>query len=83
MERNRLVWQIIDICLEMICLGLNQGIVGNVSVCYQGGMLIIFIGILYEKLMEDKIVFIDVDGQYEQGKLFFSEWCFYQVVYQM
>lgn len=40
-------------------------------------------GIFYEKLIELYIVFIDVDGQYEQGKLFFSEWCFYMVVYQM
>ena len=46
--------------------GLNQGTAGNVSVRYQGGMLITPTGIPYEKLTEDKIVFIDADGQHEQ-----------------
>lgn len=36
MERNRLARQIIDTCLEMTRLGLNQGTAGNVSVRYQG-----------------------------------------------
>ena len=67
MERNRLARQIIDTCLEMTRLGLNQGTAGNVSVRYQGGMLITPTGIPYEKLTEDKIVFIDADGQHEQG----------------
>ncbi len=58
MERNRLARQIIDTCLEMTRLGLNQGTAGNVSVRYQGGMLITPTGIPYEKLTEDKIVFI-------------------------
>lgn len=44
-------------------------------------MLITFIGILYEKLMELYIVFIDGNGKYEEGKFFLSEWCFYMVVY--
>lgn len=35
MERNRLARQIIDTCLEMTRLGLNQGTAGNVSVRYQ------------------------------------------------
>lgn len=44
-------------------------------------MLIMFIGILYEKLMELYIVFIDGNGKYEEGKFFLSEWCFYMAVY--
>ena len=39
-------------------------------------------GIPYEKLTEDKIVFIDADGQHEQGKLPSSEWRFHQAAYQ-
>lgn len=31
MERNKLARQIIDTCLEMTRLGLNQGTAGNVS----------------------------------------------------
>lgn len=76
MERNRLARQIIDTCLEMTRLGLNQGTAGNVSVRYQGGMLITPTGIPYEKLTESHIVFIDADGQHEQGKLPSSEWRF-------
>ena len=60
MERNRLARQIIDTCLEMTRLGLNQGTAGNVSVRYQGGMLITPTGIPYEKLTEAHIVYIDV-----------------------
>lgn len=48
MERNRLARQIIDTCLEMTRLGLNQGTAGNVSVRYQGGMLITPTGSLRE-----------------------------------
>ena len=57
MERNKLARQIIDTCLEMTRLGLNQGTAGNVSVRYQDGMLITPTGIPYEKLTESHIVF--------------------------
>ncbi|EHC83178.1 L-fuculose phosphate aldolase [Salmonella enterica subsp. enterica serovar Senftenberg str. A4-543] len=95
MERNRLARQIIDTCLEMTRLGLNQGTAGNVSVRYQGGLLITPTGIHfrkaspspptgipYEKLTESHIVFIDADGQHEQGKLPSSEWRFHMAAYQ-
>ncbi len=36
MERNKLARQIIDTCLEMTRLGLNQGTAGNVSVRLSG-----------------------------------------------
>ncbi len=62
--------------------GVKSGTAGNVSVRYQGGMLITPTGIPYEKLTEDKIVFIDADGQHEQGKLPSSEWRFHQAAYQ-
>lgn len=82
MERNTLARQIIDTCLEMTRLGLNQGTAGNVSVRYQGGMLITPTGIPYEKLTESHIVYIDADGQHEQGKLPSSEWRFHMTAYQ-
>lgn len=76
MERNKLARQIIDTCLEMTRLGLNQGTAGNVSVRYQDGMLITPTGIPYEKLTESHIVFIDGNGKHEEGKLPSSEWRF-------
>ena len=77
MERNKLARQIIDTCLEMTRLGLNQGTAGNVSVRYQDGMLITPTGIPYEKLTESHIVFIDGNGKHEEGKLPSSEWRFH------
>lgn len=66
----------------MTRLGLNQGTAGNVSVRYQGGMLITPTGIPYDKLTESHIVFIDAEGQHEQGKLPSSEWRFHMAAYQ-
>ncbi len=57
MERNRLARQIIDTCLGNDPPRVKSGTAGNVSVRYQGGMLITPTGIPYEKLTEDKIVF--------------------------
>lgn len=40
MERTRLSREIIETCLEMTRLGLNQGTAGNVSTRFENGMLI-------------------------------------------
>ncbi|MBH8308966.1 class II aldolase/adducin family protein, partial [Acinetobacter baumannii] len=60
----------------------KQGTAGNVSVRYQGGMLISPTGIPYEKLTENKNVVIDNNGKHGQGKLHYSEWRFHQAAYQ-
>ncbi len=82
MNRNELSRKIIDTCLEMTRLGLNQGTAGNVSVRYKGGMLITPTGTPYEKLTEDSIVYVDSNGHFEAGKLPSSEWHFHLAVYQ-
>ncbi|CAK7193021.1 L-fuculose phosphate aldolase [Commensalibacter sp. Nvir] len=82
MERKLLSKKIIDVCLEMTRLGLNQGTAGNVSVRYNDGMLITPTGTPYENLTESQIVFIDKDGNYEAGKVPSSEWRFHRAVYQ-
>lgn len=81
MERDALARQIIDTCLEMTRLGLNQGTAGNVSVRFGDGMLITPTGIPYEKLTESHIVYIDAAGKHEEGKLPSSEWRFHQAAY--
>lgn len=45
-------------------------------------MLITPTGIPYEKLTEAHIVYIDAEGQHEQGKLPSSEWRFHLAAYQ-
>lgn len=81
MEREKLARDIINTCLAMTSLGLNQGTAGNVSARFNGGMLITPSGIPYEKLTEDHIVYIDADSQHEAGKIPSSEWRFHQAVY--
>ncbi len=83
MNRQILSRKIIDTCLEMTRLGLNQGTAGNVSVRYGNGMLITPTGTPYEKLNEDNIVYVDKDGHFEVGKLPSSEWLFHLAVYQV
>lgn len=82
MERTRLSREIIETCLEMTRLGLNQGTAGNVSARYQDGMLITPSGIPYERMTEQMIVYVDNDGKYEKGKLPSSEWRFHLAAYQ-
>ena len=82
MKRSQLSQDIIDTCLKMTKLGLNQGTAGNVSVRYCSGMLITPTGIPYEKLTESHIVYIDADGRHEENKLPSSEWRFHLAAYQ-
>ncbi|MCE0492414.1 L-fuculose-phosphate aldolase [Vibrio salinus] len=82
MNRELLSKQIIHTCLEMTRLGLNQGTAGNVSVRYQSGMLITPTGIPYEQLTTEKIVYVDGEGKYEEGKLPSSEWGFHLAIYK-
>lgn len=81
MNREQLSKEIINCCLEMTRLGLNQGTAGNVSVRYKDGMLITPTGIAYEKLTTNHIVYVDNQGHYEAGKLPSSEWSFHLAVY--
>ncbi|GLO63359.1 L-fuculose phosphate aldolase [Vibrio sp. MACH09] len=82
MNRKQLSQEIIDTCLEMTRLGLNQGTAGNISVRYDDGMLITPTGIQYEQLTPDHIVYVDAEGNFEQGKLPSSEWAFHLACYQ-
>lgn len=81
-NRKELSRKIIDTCLEMARLGLNQGTAGNISVRNENGMLITPSGIPYEKMTEDDIVYVDENGTFEVGKVPSSEWQFHLAVYQ-
>ncbi|WP_439287725.1 L-fuculose-phosphate aldolase [Lonepinella sp. BR2904] len=82
MNRKQISRQIIDTCLAMTRMGLNQGTAGNVSVRYQDGMLITPTGTPYEEMTEDSIVYVDKNGKHEDGKLPSSEWQFHLAVYE-
>jgi len=82
MNRACLAQEIIESCLEMSRLGLNQGTSGNISVRYQDGMLITPSGVAYHKLTPEQIVFVNYDGQAEPNKVPSSEWLFHLACYQ-
>lgn len=81
MNRLELAQKIIDTCLEMTRLGLNQGTAGNVSVRYRDGMLITPTGKPYHLMRPEDIVYVSDNGKHEEGKLPSSEWQFHLAVY--
>jgi L-fuculose-phosphate aldolase len=82
MNRETLSQQIIDTCLEMTYLGLNQGTSGNVSVRYKNGMLITPSGTPYNKLTPSMIVYVDYEGKAELDKVPSSEWHFHLTCFE-
>ncbi|PSW20801.1 L-fuculose-phosphate aldolase [Photobacterium sanctipauli] len=82
MNRDQLAQDIINTCIEMNKLGLNQGTAGNVSARYKEGMLITPSGIPYEKLVPEQIVYVTNEGQFESDKIPSSEWLFHLAYYK-
>lgn len=69
---------IIDACLKMNALGINQGSAGNISVRVDGGLLITPSGMAYDALTPDDMVFMEADGSVPPGqKNPSSEWRFH------
>lgn len=69
---------IIDACLKMNALGINQGSAGNISVRVDGGLLITPSGMAYDTLSPDDIVFMAADGAVPAGQRTpSSEWRFH------
>ncbi|MDX7993121.1 L-fuculose-phosphate aldolase [Xenorhabdus littoralis] len=82
MNREKIAQEIIDTCLKMNALGLNQGTSGNISARYQDGFLITPSSVLYEKLTPEQIVYVSNEGQYDADKVPSSEWLFHLSCYQ-
>src|SRR5947209_5147897 len=53
---------IIDACLRMNALGINQGTSGNISLRHGDGMLITPSSVPYEAMTREQIVFMRLDG---------------------
>ncbi|WP_065546799.1 L-fuculose-phosphate aldolase [Vibrio scophthalmi] len=83
MLRKNLSEKIIESCLEMVRLGLNQGTAGNISVRYNDGMLITPSGVPYDKLTVDHIVYVSNEHEFEEGKIPSSEWLFHLICYEV
>ncbi len=68
---------IIETCLGMNRLGVNQGMAGNVSARLGDGLLITPSGVPYDAMKPADIVFLDADGQPHGERNPSSEWRFH------
>ncbi len=73
---------IIDTCLRMNALGINQGTSGNVSGRTPEGFLITPSGIPYEQTAPKQIVAMDLEGGYHGDWLPSSEWRMHLDIYK-
>ncbi len=69
---------IIDACLRMNTLGINQGTSGNISLRHEDGMLITPTGTPYEAMQPGQIVFMTLDGLFDASQRPSSEWRFHR-----
>lgn len=72
---------VIDACLRMNALGINQGTSGNVSQRVADGCLLTASGIAYERMQPEHVVEMDLDGGYHGAWLPSSEWRMHQDLY--
>jgi len=68
---------IIDACLRMSQLGINQGTSGNISLRHDQGMLITPTSVPYETMQPEQIVFMGLDGSFDSRQRPSSEWRFH------
>jgi L-fuculose-phosphate aldolase len=69
---------IIDACLQMNQMGINQGTSGNISLRHGEGMLITPTGTPYEAMKPEQIVFMKLDTPPDAGQRPSSEWRFHR-----
>lgn len=72
--------KIIDACLKMNAMGINQGTSGNISVRIKGGMLITPSAVPYDQMRPADIVHVREDGSREKrkdGRVPSTEWRFH------
>jgi L-fuculose-phosphate aldolase len=68
---------IIDACLRMNELGINQGTSGNISLRHEDGMLITPTSVPYEEMEPEQIVHMELDGSFDPKQRPSSEWRFH------
>jgi L-fuculose-phosphate aldolase len=68
---------IIDACLRMNQLGINQGTSGNISLRHEAGMLITPTSVPYEAMRPEQIVYMKLDGSFDPSQRPSSEWRFH------
>lgn len=74
--------EIIDACLRMNALGINQGTSGNISVREGEGMLVTPTSMPYESMRPEDIVFVNLLGESKGTRQPSSEWRFHLDILQ-
>jgi L-fuculose-phosphate aldolase len=69
---------IIDACLRMNVLGINQGTSGNISLRHGDGLLITPTSTPYEAMQPEQIVYMHLDGNHDPAQRPSSEWRFHR-----
>ena len=69
---------IIDACLRMNTLGINQGTSGNISLRHGEGMLVTPTSTPYEAMQPEQIVYMHLDGSHDPVQHPSSEWRFHR-----
>jgi len=69
--------EIIETCLKMNAMGINQGTSGNVSARVEEGILITPSAVPYERMKPDGIVQMNWDGRRHGGGVPSTEWRFH------
>ncbi len=69
---------IIDACLRMNALGINQGTSGNISLRHGEGMLVTPTSTPYEAMQPEQIVYMHLDGSHDPAQRPSSEWRFHR-----
>src|SRR4029079_4146694 len=65
---------IIDACLRMNALGINQGTSGNISLRHGEGMLVTPTSTPYEAMQPEHIVYMHLDGSHDPAQRPSREW---------
>jgi L-fuculose-phosphate aldolase len=76
-KHRKLRQEIIDACLRMTELGINQGTAGNISARIEEGIIITPTGMPYETLTPSDLPVVFWDGTYEGDRMPSSEWRFH------
>ena len=69
---------IIDACLRMNTLDINQGTSGNISLRHAEGMLVTPTSTPYEAMQPEHIVYMHLDGSHDPALRPSSEWRFHR-----
>jgi len=69
---------IIDACLRMNVLGINQGTSGTISLRHGDGMLVTPTSTPYEVMKPEQIVYMHLDGNHDPAQRPSSEWRFHR-----